>query len=169
MSRSMTAAAPAATSCFLQRRLGSGSPGLEFIRLNFAPFRSFEGSSSSSVRSSSFQCCVPVAMRLTGMQENDAFIPACGVSVRASGSTAVVEPESLQEQGPGRWSGSSHKTVEFVKYEGLGNDFIMVPYIFFCMKSHLLLPLVSRSQAEESPSTGVRYIARSLLIWYLLL
>jgi len=39
---------------------------------------------------------MPVAMRLTGMQEKDAFIPACGVSVRASDSTAVVEPESLQ-------------------------------------------------------------------------
>jgi diaminopimelate epimerase len=126
MSISMTAAAPAATSCFLQRRLGRCSPGLECARLDFAPFRSFECSISSSVRSSSFQCCMPVAMRLTGMQEKDAFIPACGVSVRASGSTAVVEPESLQEQVPGRWSGSSHKTVEFVKYEGLGNDFIMV-------------------------------------------
>jgi hypothetical protein len=37
-----------------------------------------------------------MAMRLKKMQEKDAFIPACGVSVRASGSTAVVEPESLQ-------------------------------------------------------------------------
>jgi hypothetical protein len=96
MSISMTAAAPAATSCFLQRRLVCCSPGLECAGLNFAPFRSFECSISSSVRSSSFQCFVPMAMRLTRMQEKDAFIPACGVSVRASGSTAVVEPESLQ-------------------------------------------------------------------------
>ncbi|CAK9206120.1 unnamed protein product [Sphagnum jensenii] len=103
----MTAAA-AATHVFLQRRFGCC---LECARSTLAPpSPSLACSSPSSPWSSSSQCGLSMSMKKQiRMPEKNVSNPARGVFVRASGM-----------------SGSLQRTVDFVKYEGLGNDFIMI-------------------------------------------
>jgi len=94
MSMSMTAAATA-TPVFLQRRFGCC---LECTRSTLAPpSPSLACSSPSSPWSSSSQCGLSMSMKKqTRMPEKDVSNPARGVFVRASGSTAVADPEGLQ-------------------------------------------------------------------------
>jgi hypothetical protein len=94
MSMAMTAAA-AATPVFLQRRFGCC---LECARSTLAPpSPSLACSSPSSPWSSSSQCGLSMSMKKQiRMPEKNVSNPARGVFVRASGSTAVADPEGLQ-------------------------------------------------------------------------
>jgi hypothetical protein len=91
MSMTVTAAA-AATPIFLQRRFGCC---LECARSTLAPpSPSLACSSPSSPWSSSSQCGLSMSMKK--QTRKDISNPARGVFVRASGSTAVADPEGLQ-------------------------------------------------------------------------